>query len=430
MIKDNYRNYKTSTSNVLLTSIFVSLCFSLRLSTFLVLLYAITILLSKSTFKNIQEAFQKIWVVLFLFLFLLHGCSLLWSEDMINGLFVLEKKASLIAIPILIAIDKQITSKTIDYISLGFIFGCCLALTYCLIFSSYRYFQLGTTEVFFYHNLTEPLDHLNAIYFSYFLSLSLVLLFFLSNKRGHYFNRAPSIKWLILSTLCIGIILLSSKLFIFLLALLFLFSLLTNLKIGAKTANRGKNWLIGLALLLLSLIIIRPVQNRFSDLYDSQFEVLQLQQFRYDTPFNSLTLRLLFLKFGWEILAQNKAIFLGVGVGDAQNEMNATIISYNLYHGNPALNDRGYLDYDFHNQWMELWVQAGVLAPITWMIIIVQGFYYSSKYAGSDHTLFFILIILLFLSLTESFLERQRGVLSCVLLLSLFFKTIKSNIRP
>jgi O-antigen ligase len=42
--------------------------------------------------------------------------------------------------------------------------------------------------------------------------------------------------------------------------------------------------------------------------------------------------------------------------------MDAKIVQYNLYHGNPSLGDRGYLGYGFHNQYMETWVQAGLPA--------------------------------------------------------------------
>lgn len=421
-------NFRTSISAFFLILIIVSLCFSRRLSTLFVFLYAISLMLEKDFLKNVLKAVQEKWVIPFLVLFILHCCSLLWTENIHTGWYVIEKKASLLAIPLLIAADKNISPRLIQEILEWFIWGCCGALFVSLVYAFINYLQFGNTAVFFYHDLGYLLDKYNALYFSFLLFLALIFLNYLGKQEKHLFHRSPIIRRSIVAFLCLGILLLSSKAFILLTAIFFLMSFFREMKSKNRAANYKYHWIIGFCVFLFGLALLKPTQDRFKELLSSQFEVLQLDRFRYDTPFNALTIRLLLIKFGWEILDRHDAFIQGVGVGDAQDEMDDTIIAYNLYHGNPSLNDTGYLGYNPHNQFMEFWVQIGVFGPLIWMYILGMGLYFS-RHTDVNHPLIYLVLALFIFSFAESFLERQRGVLPCTYFLSLFIKTIKSDIE-
>ena len=128
---------------------------------------------------------------------------------------------------------------------------------------------------------------------------------------------------------------------------------------------------------------------------------------------------MVFLRFGYEILERRDAYWLGVGVGDARAAMNETMEQYNLYTGNPNLGDTGYLNYNFHNQYMELWVQAGLPALLLFVGLLFLGLLDGWKQGGQFPLLYLMLMLTAF-ALTEGYLERQRGVVFFTFFFSIF----------
>ena len=166
------------------------------------------------------------------------------------------------------------------------------------------------------------------------------------------------------------------------------------------------------------VLFFSQIRDRFDQLLHSQFEVLQQDQFEYDTPFNGLTIRLLLWRFAGEIMTEEKAYLAGVGVGDSQDLLDATIIEHNVYHGNPALGDQGYLGYNFHNQFVETWVQLGILGSISWLLLLGVG-WRKWKWDWNHPILYFNIAVLAF-SMIESLLARQHGVVFFALFVSIF----------
>jgi len=301
--------------------------------------------------------------------------------------------------------------------------GCLIGFYYCLGNRLWIDPHLSNLGLFTYHGLSYPLDDFNAVYFSFYIFISLIFLDHLHKSGDHWLRTYPWVRWTLLLSFCLAILLLSSRLFIVFTALYFLVNAINN---NQKRASGNLVWWLGGLGIIVGVLFWGLGRDRFEDLLDSEFEVLEQEQFTYDTPFNGLTLRLLFLKFGWEILAKEQAFLHGIGAGDGQDAMDQTILDYNLYHGNPSLGDRGYLGYNYHNAYMELWVQIGLVGLICWLWLLIVSAQHILV-SGFNHPFLILLFAIICYGMVESFLERQRGVVFLTFFFALFFRTLNEQ---
>lgn len=408
----NRMNWRQA-SKLLFPLIPLSLIFSLKFNSWCIGLYLLNVLTQEGLPGRVKNLFNAQWLLPFLGFYLIHLVSLFWTEKAEWGIFILEKKAAFLVLPIAIALDGHFDSRVIYRSYLGFICSCGLALLSCLSIAAYQYLLTGKGYFFFYHSLGAPLD-LNAVYFSLYLFSALALLLYLYQKEmpaiRKYYKGAIVVAGLFIT----GLLLLSSKLFIVLLIGLFLVVFLKGSGVfqwGLQKKLIGAALVIGV--LFAGIFLLRTPEKRFHDLMTSNFEVLRQDEFHWYTRFNGLTLRLLFLKFGWEIIAHPPAFFFGVGPGDAQGEMLRIKEKYHLYLGNTYLADSGYRGYNFHNQVMETWVQTGLMG-VSMLLWLFVGAYRHAIKARHSLSLVLILIALTTFLGSESYLERQRGIVFLV----------------
>jgi O-antigen ligase len=295
---------KPHIATVFLILIPFSLCFWERASTLCIFLYALAVLFQGDLAGRFREALRRGWMYPFLLLYFFHAASLLWSDDIMAGWFVLEKKASLLVLPLIIGMDARLRGETLHALLFSLIVGCAAALAFCL---SYR--RVGVCppersgEVFFYHRFSWPLDEFNAMYFSFYLFTGLAALHYLVREVDYPLLRRRWTQVILFTTLLVGLLLLSSRLFIVLTGIYVLLAVLQ-----AIPGKMRWGWTLGLLLLTSGVFLSGFTRERFGQLLDSRFEVLRLERFEYDTPFSGLTLRLLFLKFGWEILRRRERL--------------------------------------------------------------------------------------------------------------------------
>ncbi len=429
---------KENISRGLLTLIPFSLCFSQRLNALVLFLYLLSVLIQKDIPERFRFAVRQRWIYPFIGLYLIQAASLLWTADLAHGYAVLSTKAPVAVLPVLIAMDVSADRRSLRNAMWSLIAGCSLGLLYCIIFAVAGYFRSGETGGFFYHSLGDPLDRFNALYFSFYLFGSLVFLSHLGRGRSmlRFLKTSPkqddtrnrNTPGFILGLfLTLGLVLLSSRLFLLLTIGFFVFQFLKNDR-GGDWFRHKPAWILPVVLLAGSIYFTGFPRDRFLQIIRSDFAVLQQDRFSWDTPFNGLTLRLVLLKFGWQILGEKDAWLTGLGVGDVRGEMDAMIVRYNLYHGNPDLGDTGYLGYNFHNQYLELVGQSGIACLGCWLLALIMGFRYGR---GSDlrGALVFLLAGIVCFSLIEGVLERQRGVVFIAFFMSLFFKCNDHGIK-
>ena len=130
----------------------------------------------KNSLKDKGRQLKKnlAWVYSLLFFFFLF-LSFIWDPHGIDALKALEKKASFLFLPIILASMPQLNKKVLKNAFLIFVLSILFACLYSIIKSATEYFTTRDYRVFFYHYLSKQLG-LNAVYLSLYCVFSLCIL--------------------------------------------------------------------------------------------------------------------------------------------------------------------------------------------------------------------------------------------------------------
>jgi len=346
---------------------------------------------------------QKIMAGLFILFFAWHALSLLFDPETYTAWKSLERKFSLALIPIMMILVSGTREDLGKWAIRGFFAGLLFTGAHMLLLALMSMIAGQPAGSFTYHEFTGPYS-LGAIYYSLYLSVAIYYLAFHKPERIIEKFRIPfGIFFLVLLLFC------ASKLFIVLTLPAIIWMMFRVIP-----EQKGLKRIILPAIVLITLIAGSiPFYNRISELKNTDLDVVSLDSYRYDTPLNGLTFRMILWRFAGEIMQDENAWLTGTGIGSRQDVLNSYYIKYGIYTGNPDLGDTGYLGYNFHNQYMEVLVGTGIPGLMI-LLAIVAAIFFKGR-----HQLFFplmvYLIIVLFL-ITESMLERQTGiVLFCLL---------------
>jgi O-antigen ligase len=279
---------------------------------------------------------------------------------------------------------------------------------YCLLTASQRFALYRDADSFFYHELVSPLQH-HAVFYSIFVFVA--LLFLLEGFRKKNIQFGPALHIFLVLYFSVFLFLLSSRL---VLAVYFIYLLYFFLHlIKSKWLVSALLFLIAAATLLM-LVIPNPVGSRFRDLLRENTRVLKQESFDPGIYFNGFEFRLLQWRLVPEILSEKKAWLTGVTPGDALDLLNEKYVEKNMYTGNPARGDRGYLGFNTHNQFLESLLQSGL--PGLFAFVIICFSLIRMALMNKNRMKSFVILLLLLYALTESVFETQYG-----LLLFLFF---------
>ncbi len=337
------------------------------------------------------------------------------KRDIINleSFKELEQLLPLVVIPLLFLLSS-IDKKTFLQTALtAFVLSLSVAGIIMLFESLWNYGQTGLLSAFVYHDLSNPFQ-LGAVYFSFFLIVTLLQideLPWLAKKR--------SLKYGVITFFLILLFLSASKLLIVIGIVVLIIKYKRD--IGYTMARR--KLLIPVAVILVALLFI-PTGIRLKKISNPNIDIVTADQYQYDSPLNGLNLRLIQWRFGFEILEENKAWFTGVGILDSQTMLDNKYIEYGIYTGYKGTDDTGYLNYNFHNQFIEQIVRTGVLGVfiLLLMFITILAIPGSVRFVSN----LTILVIFMFF-LTESVLERQQGIVYFCLIYSSYFPLSKKH---
>ena len=152
-----------------------------------------------------------------------------------------------------------------------------------------------------------------------------------------------------------------------------------------------------------------PVKKRFQD-------IMQLRTSKITTTneragdFNGLEFRILQWRLVTEILTEKKRWLIGVSPGDVQDELDKKYKQYNFYQGNPQTDDRGFLGYDTHNQYLQCLLQSGIAGLLALLYLCYTLVRMATKVNLPE--LWMIVILLLAFFFTEGVLQNQKGLVS------------------
>ncbi len=323
--------------------------------------------------------------------------AVVWKET--------EKQLSWIAIPVM-SLLSSISRANYQKMALRGL-GSSLVLCGLIILPAalVRFMVSGNPEEFFYHALASPL-HTGAIY----LSLYILFFLFLTDRKKLNVN-----EWVWktgLLFLMVILLLLASKMVLIVGVPLLV---IKNLHRIGSILKSNKWRLAGLVIPGLFLLI--PLSSRLDFIQDPKPSMAFSKNFSGLPEPNGLQLRLIFLRFGVEILNEQDAWTSGTGMTRSQIFLNYKIRYYGMYLGTQVGTDTGYLNYNFHNQWMETLVRQGIVG----LILLIAALITPLVYVRDQSTLpLLFLPVFVALFLTESVLERQAGLVLVCLYLSSF----------
>lgn len=339
--------------------------------------------------------------------FLLQIIPLASTNDLIQSWKHVQVKSALLFIPLCFFGCAFINKTRFNALMMVYVYILGGMLTWCLgtAFIDYHFYHASTT-VFFYHPLVRDLGH-HAVQFSILVFTGVIYLLQRATQGWHLVNR--SIHFLLTGYLTVGILLLSSKLVIIFLLVYLVYYLYILLQKKFRT-----QWAIAVVavtgILLSSSILFtqNPVSRRFNDVMHGNIGIIQQPSFGPAYYFNGVQFRLLQWRFVKEIMQENRAWLFGVTPANAQTLLNEKYLSTHMYTGEPGRNDRGFLGYNTHNQFLESLLQTGLVGLICFMVICFEMVRMAVR--QKSRLLSAVVILLIAYSFIESVFETQYGL--------------------
>jgi O-antigen ligase len=168
---------------------------------------------------------------------------------------------------------------------------------------------------------------------------------------------------------------------------------------------------IGLLAIASLFIFNNPVKQRFSDLLNFNRESLYKEKFNAGDYFNGIEFRILLWPVTFDLLRDNHSFILGVGPSNTQSLIAKKFLGMGMYAGNETRNDRGYLDYNCHNQFLQISLQSGIIGLlifIFWSITLIR-----MTWQRNDVILSGIVMMIFIFFFTEAVFEREFGMILC-----------------
>ncbi|HET6254272.1 MAG TPA: O-antigen ligase family protein [Puia sp.] len=371
-------------------------------------------LFSGNPLDNIKTAFaNRLFVAYFLFT-VMGVMGYLYTHNLRTEGLIVSKEATLVAVSFVICAGPFADRQTYRQLITAYSLLLLATSLYCLGRAVYHYITSGDTSFFFYHPLTEPLSQ-NAVFYSVYVLLGIV---FLLSPGGEPAIDAwpPRVRRslrIVLILFFIGMmILLSSRLMLVITAVI-----LINIFFRRYSYRQNKRLLIAaiailvFAVSLLSLVD-NPIRDRFRETTDGSLTLVRQDTFVSYKHFSSTEIRMLQWRFGFEILNARHAWLFGVSPGDSQDLLDEKYTAANMYIGNPAEGPnrhfRGFLGFNFHDQYLETLVRSGLLGLALLLTIFILLF--SRARSTGIKEAWFITVTLAVFFIPEAPLTMQHGI--------------------
>lgn len=350
----------------------------------------IALLVFTALFLRVKERSMKVDKRLALFYVLLFGyiaLRVIGNEDVRYGIRVLERNLPLLLVPILIIPNRL--KKPKDFYR-SFVLGISLASIIAMLGVGYDQFIAVKKESTWYF---EAIDDY-GFHPTFMAMYALIAMVMLSER-----NLFPQ-RWTIIISSFLSVFVLFSSSRIALIVLLLLLVI--------KAISSGKKvFYYGLGLVGVLLIAV------FSFSKDFRFKINQLKDFQgfshYDNNnYGSVSVRVAKIKASTMVWKENK--WFGKGTGDYKEALVQKYRSKEIECW-PCARAR----YHSHNQYLSILVAHGVVGFFlfaTWAVYLLF-----TGWKENNKLLLGVIFIFMIISLTESILEVQRGIVAVLFLL-------------
>jgi O-antigen ligase len=363
---------------------------------------------------NIKTAFANRLFLTYIILFLIGAAGFLYGHDLATEGKVVSKECTLVAVAFVFCAgrfaDQPSYRKLITYYSLLLL----ASSVYCLFVAWRHYLPEKNTNYFFYHTLTAPISQ-NAVFYSVYVLFGIV--FLLSPYGEPVIGTLPrwgrqSLRYGLLLFFLGMMVLLSSRLMLVIMVLI----LAANFSRRYSFRKNRAAFLIAGSLLLVAVGLLavhdNPIRWRFREMADGDMTFVHRDTFNPDTHFSSLDSRLVQWRFAVEILNASHAWLFGVSPGDSQDLLDQKYVAAHMYVGNPAEGPhrhvRGYLGFNFHDQYIETLVRSGLVGLASLLAVFVALFAAASS-SGVREAWIVVLTLAVFF-VPEAPLTLQHGV--------------------
>lgn len=396
----------------LVAVLFTTLFSWFNINSLCIMLFLLSRLLYKP-FSALRTAFtNKVFLAYFLFC-VIEAAGYLHTHNFTDQGKTVSKEATLVAIAFVFCAGDFLDARAFRRVLNWFYVLLVASSLYCLLVAAHNYWLTRDSSVFFYHLLTRPISQ-NAVFYCLYVVFGILFLLapYGEPAAGILSRRGGKLLRVLLILFLLGmVVLLNSKLLLVIALLLVVHAFLRRYSFR----EHKRVFFIAGALLVALVVGLAVTRNPISDRYrDMEGDLVVVRQPRFspDMYFNPLQLRLLEFRFGFEILQEQHALVLGVSPGDSQDLLDQKYIQTNMYIGNPAdgphRHVRGFIGYNFHNQYLETLVRSGLLGLASLVAIFVLLFA-AARRQGSKETWMTVLIIAIFF-IPEAPLTLQHGI--------------------
>ncbi|PUZ22974.1 hypothetical protein DCC81_21415 [Chitinophaga parva] len=309
-------------------------------------------------FRQKWQRLKSVHIVYFVaFFFLLYLTSFLTSANKREAFSMLQREFILAFI---FFSKKPFSPVQVAGLLKGFVYAALVYMGAALLLATVQYFRLHDTGVFIYHALAGQVGS-TAIFSSMLCVVAVAVLLFLPMSPGR--------KLLLYICFSIFILLLASRMFLFIHLVISGVHAFTLLKLRWKLVAVGAL----VALLLPVALVPNPVRARFQDMTRFQAGYLTQKDFNQGMYFDGLSLRVLYIRYSFEIMQEHHRYLVGVGSGDAAQLLRDKIRAYHMYDGDGSDGSGGgYLQYSFHDAYLESFVAFGIIGVVA--LVLLYGY--------------------------------------------------------
>lgn len=367
-------------------------------------LFSIFIVFSEKNYKRIskKDGINLLVLTSYYFAFVI---SFFFIDDRALASRFLEKNIAFLLFPLFMIVNKDfIFPDTLKKALYSFIFSNLILASYIwIIILSKGYSETMAADNYYNPIIRNLFSDISGIHLPYlgilFVFSSLILLkdILFSEKKISLSNGA---RLLAIGLLVFSVVAFAARLalFSFLLVSLFLIFKMT------KTAGIRIMFVSGFFLLLLAVFMVPSSKKRIDDVLNSKLILPNKNQNSSEVNF-----RYGIYHCAGRILKENW--ITGVGPGNVQKQLDDCYSGYTYKN----YDDYSHIEYNSHNQYIDICLKYGVFGLIGFLIFIFWGV--NTKDLIYHVFLFIILIGLV----TENLFDRQIGVVFFAFFNSLFF---------
>jgi len=362
-------------------------------------------------YRNFFWKSKTIFFVVSFFLFW-HFIGLIYTENTTWGWFLIGLLVPFWAISLSFLVFPM-SKETLKIYLKFFLTG---VLTFVLLLQARAFYKaflhIGEPNFqwksyFFYHNFTAFRSEPTYLSILICLACFILMIDFLYEEKFLGLKKLPKIGFLLF--LSITLLLISSRMQIGILMLGGMFLLFEYLSKKYSLAKSIVIVLLFFGIFSAIAFIVPYTRERIEYILNPKERIDLDKQADHSLGRNWDGASLRFAKWQCAKELVQRNWFWGVGTGDGQDELQKIYEEYKFYFASR------YNRYNAHNQFLDTWIALGVIGLLSFLSIFIVPF--AGAWRDKNFFLLGILIIFFFSAISESYLQRNLGVLT----LSIFY---------